>query len=105
MTDLPVRACCGQRHAGPVCPDGLVMCCICFTRVTKARLAIADDGHLEDVCIDCADREARAFRAAPDEPCDECETTGQNCRAHGRDLPDITGTGAVRPPTEGAGDV
>lgn len=53
MMTTPVRLCCGHRHTGPQCPDGLVMCCICFTRVTTARLSTTPDGDLEDVCIDC----------------------------------------------------
>ena len=64
--DAPVRPCCGQRHHGPVCPDGLVMCCICFNRVPKDRLALLDDGDgatsesapiYEDVCRTCRRRE------------------------------------------------
>lgn len=34
----PVRLCCGQRHFGPVCPDGKVMCCLCFQRFDRKDL-------------------------------------------------------------------
>lgn len=34
----PVRLCCGQRHWTVDCLDGMVMCCLCFDRVTKAEL-------------------------------------------------------------------
>jgi hypothetical protein len=50
--------CCGERHIGPECPDGLVMCCICFMRVEKHKLAI-DDGDLIDVCQLCMAQERR----------------------------------------------
>lgn len=50
----PVRLCCGTRHYGPVCPDGLVMCAICFERVEKENLNTLPDGRKEDVCVRCA---------------------------------------------------
>lgn len=62
----PVRICCGQPHHGPVCPDGLVMCCICFNRVPQDRLAVLEEGDgadvssapiLEDVCKTCRRKE------------------------------------------------
>lgn len=68
----PIRACCGQRHHGPVCPDGLVMCCICFNRVPKERLAVVEEGDgssvdsapvYEDVCMTCRRREEQWGRA------------------------------------------
>lgn len=52
----PVRSCCGQRHRGVQCPDGLVMCCLCFERVLASELS-ERDGQLEDVCRDCAEAE------------------------------------------------
>lgn len=55
----PVRPCCGQRHWGPQCPDGLVMCCICFERVTLDELHQTCTGELEDVCLRCARQEER----------------------------------------------
>lgn len=55
---IPIRVCCGQRHAGPVCPDGLVMCCICFRRVPVDQLAVDPaDGRRWDVCQQCRSRE------------------------------------------------
>jgi hypothetical protein len=55
--DAPVRLCCGQRHFGPVCPDGMVMCCLCFERVPQAKLNVAANGQKEDVCNECAKKE------------------------------------------------
>lgn len=59
MTDsqAPVRLCCFQRHYGSVCPDGLVMCCMCFKRFKIEELNVADNGKPEDVCKDCAEAE------------------------------------------------
>ena len=58
LLDAPVRLCCGQRHFGPVCPDGMVMCCICFERVSQDQLNVASNGQKEDVCKQCAERES-----------------------------------------------
>ncbi len=56
--EAPVRLCCGQRHWGAVCPDGLVMCCLCFERVTQDKLNV-NDGKKEDVCLECARIESK----------------------------------------------
>ena len=40
----PYRPCCGQQHHGPVCPDGLVMCVLCFKRVSPDRLHVLEEG-------------------------------------------------------------
>lgn len=48
----PVQLCCGERHWGVVCPDGKVMCVICFNRFDPHDL-FGD----EDICIWCADKE------------------------------------------------
>jgi hypothetical protein len=53
----PDPLCCGEPHDGPVCPDGLVMCCLCFQRVPIERLHDIGDGQREDVCIPCANYE------------------------------------------------
>ncbi len=53
----PVRPCCGQRHTGVQCPDGLIMCCLCFDRVSVDQLSLVD-GMPENVCRPCAEREA-----------------------------------------------
>lgn len=50
----PVRLCCGQQHSGAVCPDGLVMCGICFARFPADQLAVDHDGDRWDVCTGCA---------------------------------------------------
>lgn len=64
----PFRTCCGQQHYGPVCPDGLVMCCHCFKRVPQDRLSVLEEGDgldpasapiCEDVCRTCKKREDR----------------------------------------------
>jgi hypothetical protein len=52
LTVAPVRPCCGQRHYGVLCPDGLVMCCICFSRAPVAGLMEVPGGH-QDVCLGC----------------------------------------------------
>jgi hypothetical protein len=58
--DAPVRLCCFMRHHGAVCPDGLVMCCLCFGRFPVDQLHELPDGSKEDVCIQCArDEEKR----------------------------------------------
>ena len=57
MSDPPVRLCCFQRHNGAQCPDGAVMCCLCFYRFPVAMLSIDDSGDPVDVCIDCSERE------------------------------------------------
>lgn len=52
----PVRPCCMKRHFGPICPDGLVMCCLCFDRYPVSQLSREGD-DIVDVCIGCADAE------------------------------------------------
>lgn len=54
----PVRLCCGERHWGCECPDGKVMCCICFGRFDLDELNALSNGKKEDVCKQCADKEA-----------------------------------------------
>ena len=63
LLGAPVRLCCGQRHFGPVCPDGMVMCCLCFERVSKDKLNVAADGRKENVCKKCADEESAPINA------------------------------------------
>lgn len=59
MLEAPVRLCCGQRHVGVVCPDGLVMCCLCFKRFAPDELSLNERGQLQDVCRACAEAEER----------------------------------------------
>lgn len=68
LRDVPVRSCCGQRHEGAECPDGLVMCCGCFERVPRSRLHALPDGTIEDVCARCAEHEVVALRVRPSAP-------------------------------------
>lgn len=55
--NAPVRLCCGQRHFGVVCPDNLVMCCLCFERKSQDDLNINSGGVKENVCKTCAEAE------------------------------------------------
>lgn len=51
----PVKVCCGKQtseHNGPVCPDGLVQCCICFKRFEPTPATEWD------LCPDCEISEA-----------------------------------------------
>jgi hypothetical protein len=52
LNQAPVRLCCGERHYGAICPDGLVMCCLCFFRVPISELS-KDGEQLTDVCQRC----------------------------------------------------
>lgn len=55
--DAPVRVCCGQRHYGVTCPDGKVMCCVCFERFDVSDLAVSGNPMVAyDVCKGCAPR-------------------------------------------------
>lgn len=57
----PARLCCGHHHYGPVCPDGRVLCQLCFTRIKPEELYVRPDGTLEDVCKACVLLEKQAF--------------------------------------------
>lgn len=48
-----MRLCCGQPHWGAVCPDGLVMCCLCFGRFDQENLHVDEAGTKWDVCAGC----------------------------------------------------
>ena len=48
----PYRVCCLQRHWGPQCEDGKVMCCLCFDRFPVEELAL-EDGTPIDICKPC----------------------------------------------------
>jgi len=50
---MPVRICCGQDHDGPVCPDGLVMCCLCFSRFEPEYLWTDSENQKWDICRGC----------------------------------------------------
>lgn len=52
----PIKLCCGRpesEHRGVMCPDGKVMCCICFERFMVEDLNMVD-GVPENVCKGCA---------------------------------------------------
>lgn len=60
IAEGPVRLCCGQRHYGVQCPDGKVMCCMCFRRFKVEDLNINElSKKPEDVCKECARREKK----------------------------------------------
>lgn len=50
---IPFRLCCGQQHIGVQCPDGKVMCCLCFDRFSYSDLSVNEDGDKTDVCLEC----------------------------------------------------
>jgi hypothetical protein len=54
---IPRRLCCGQAHWGVVCPDGKVMCCICFHRFSQDELHADSDGVKWDICKSCKEDE------------------------------------------------
>lgn len=56
MDEPPVRLCCGQRHWTVACPDGRVMCCLCFERFGQDEL-FGDEEGAWDVCLGCHDKE------------------------------------------------
>lgn len=58
MNKPPVRLCCGQRHWGVICPDGKVMCQLCFDRFEMDDLNRDENGIPEDICKVCAALEA-----------------------------------------------
>lgn len=49
----PVRLCCSQQHWGSVCPDGRVMCCICYGRYDPDELHVDATGVTWDMCAGC----------------------------------------------------
>jgi hypothetical protein len=53
LDEPPVRLCCGQRHWTVQCPDGLVMCCLCFGRFPVTELHADEHGYIWDVCKTC----------------------------------------------------
>lgn len=59
FVEPPIRLCCFERHFGPVCPDGTVMCCLCFGKYEQDQLAM-DGGVKIDVCKDCYMNERKA---------------------------------------------
>lgn len=59
MDIAPVRLCCGKRHYDGVCPDGKVMCQLCFGRFDLEDLNKLPTGEYEDVCKGCAEDERR----------------------------------------------
>ena len=57
LDEAPIRLCCMQRHWEAQCPDGKVMCCLCFERFDLDQLALDEDGSVTDICQACSDYE------------------------------------------------
>ena len=58
MGVIPIRLCCGQRHQGSQCPDGKVMCQLCYDRFEVSELDLdPSDGKYWDVCKLCAEHD------------------------------------------------
>jgi hypothetical protein len=55
----PVRLCCGERHWTVACPDGRVMCAMCFDRYLEEMLATTPGGTKIDVCQECYDADQK----------------------------------------------
>lgn len=53
LDEAPVRLCCGKRHYGVVCPDGMVMCQLCYDRFPKDKLFRDEEGYYHDICVEC----------------------------------------------------
>ena len=53
----PIRLCCGKSHTTALCPDGFVMCQLCYNRVNTSGLHALPDGTKENVCVKCAAKE------------------------------------------------
>jgi hypothetical protein len=62
LREPPYRLCCGQQHWGPTCPDGLVMCQLCYERKTIDELHELEDGYKENACQQCFDQEQLMLR-------------------------------------------
>jgi hypothetical protein len=63
MSEMPVRLCCGERHLTVACPDGLVMCCLCFHRFPQEKLWADATGQRWDICRECGEAEERRGRS------------------------------------------
>lgn len=68
----PVRLCCMRRHFGAVCPDGMVMCALCFDRYEPTELAVDSDGSRIDVCVPCFEREQEQLTRRQVPTCPHC---------------------------------
>jgi hypothetical protein len=87
MEHPPYRLCCGQPHYGVQCPDGKVMCCICFSRFPVDELHIdPSDGKRVDICTSCAAEEQRIINELIRTGKKTPETTGPLCESWPRSL-------------------
>jgi hypothetical protein len=55
VREPPVKLCCGQRHWTIRCPDGLVMCELCYDRFQEADLQPVEDDPTArwNICKPC----------------------------------------------------
>lgn len=94
LREPPYRLCCGHQHWGPVCPDGKVMCSLCFARFEKEDLHTQANGTKEDVCRKCHDSETELIKAVGKCICMECSGCSEGwCD---RCTPDIDSVGHSR---------
>ena len=64
MNEPPTRLCCGQKHYGPICPDGKIMCCICFGKFDISQLSLdKESGFPCDVCKECKAHEDKIMES------------------------------------------
>lgn len=68
MNEPPVRLCCRQRHFGVVCPDGKVMCQLCYSRFGTDQLYVDENGDKWDYCLECAEMEKVVAASIPPPP-------------------------------------
>lgn len=53
----PQNMCCEERHFGDICPDGKVMCCLCFGRFDIDELYPSRPDEFLMVCKPCFESE------------------------------------------------
>jgi hypothetical protein len=58
---VPTRLCCMQKHWGPICPDGKVMCDLCFGRFDQDELMVDDEGVKWNICQKCHEEEKKVM--------------------------------------------
>jgi len=72
VREPPFRLCCGQQHWGPVCPDGRIMCQLCFERKYKHDLYVDDNQITWDICAQCHAQEVEMIQKIGKCVCTEC---------------------------------
>ena len=101
---MVTRLCCGRDHGGPVCPDGMVMCCLCFSRFGEADLYVDADGSRWDVCNPCRASEQQRARERRDHlgwiTERELAAEPEAQQRHGGREQQLKGTGRQQPPAD-----